>query len=466
MDGRLPRQAADAQARIGDCYFFSANYSTALEAYEKQLAAYPDESTLYTRYRAGIASGLLDQNQRKVQLLKPALQAAPGTPYYGEALYELGRAYVAVKDADQAIQTFQTLNRYTSDPSLRSHSLLELGMIERNAGRSDQALAYYKQVVAQGGEYAEDALLAIEAIYRTRQDPDAYLAYVNSLGSAADRTEEQKEEVYFSSAEQIFLSGDYTKAQGTLLAYLERYPQATYGAKAHFYLAECYRYTGNKEQAMDAYALARETGLDGALAESALLQFASLAYETGRYAKAYSAYSELKETARLDQNRNTALLGLMRSAFRAREWADAIAGAQTVLTTFKDAPLVREARYVRGKSLLSSSRREEALKDFRELAKEPSTDEGAEATYLILEDLYNRARYETIQDKVYAFAEKAGGQNYWLAKAFIVLGDTFADQGNTAQARATFESILSGYTSSGPQDDVLDQVNLRLSKLK
>jgi TolA-binding protein len=67
---------------------------------------------------------------------------------------------------------------------------------------------------------------------------------------------------------------------------------------------------------------------------------------------------------------------------------------------------------------------------------------------------------------VYSFAEKAGGQNYWLAKAFIVLGDSFAEQGNLPQAKATFESIRSGYTSTGTQDDVLDQVELRLRKLQ
>lgn len=66
---------------------------------------------------------------------------------------------------------------------------------------------------------------------------------------------------------------------------------------------------------------------------------------------------------------------------------------------------------------------------------------------------------------MYSFAEKAGGQNYWLAKAFIVLGDSFAEQENMSQARATFESIKEGYTPVGDQDDVLDQVEMRLKKL-
>ena len=463
---RNPLLGADALTRIGDCYFFRGDYATAVKAYENQMAEYPDAQNLYPRLRAGVACGLLGDNAKKVHLLVPASTASPDAPYYGEALYELGRGYVALKKEDAAVRTFSTLRSTTRDSSLVAHSLLELGMIARNAGRAEDALDCYKEVVAQGGEYAEDALLAIEAIYRTQKDPDAYLAYVNSLGQAANRTEAQKEEVYFSSAEQLYLAEDYAKAQTTLLSYLEKYPQANYGSKARFYLAECYRFTGNKELACDAYEQALNEGLEGALAEGATLQLASLNYALGNYADAYRAYLRLKGSAQMEQNRKAAAIGLMRSSFRAREWADAIADSRLVLDSFKaDKDLQREARYVNAKSLMSTSRRAEALEQFKLLAKEPATDEGAEAAYILIQDRFDRADFAAVQSQVYAFAEKAGNQSYWLAKAFIVLGDTFAEQDNMSQARATFESIKSGYTSTGDQDDVLDQVEMRLKKL-
>ena len=456
---------ADAATRSADCSFFLGDYAAAMDAFKRQVAAYGDAQSLYSRYRAGLSAGLLGKENDKVTILEPALEADGRIPYYGESLYELGRAYVATGASAKAAETFKTLSKTTGDPSLAAQSLLELGMIARNAGRSDEALGYYKQVVAGGSEWADDALLAVESIYRTKGDPDAYLDYVNSLSGGTVRTEAQKEDVYFSSAEQVYLSGDTEKARRVLESYIEKYPEGASRPKAIFYLAHCMRDAGQKDQAIDLYGKARAEGLDGALGEDALRSQATLYHETGQYAKAYDAWKELGEIARMDANKNAALTGRMRAAFKGRMWRSAIADASSVLASSKDAALQREAMYVRAKSLLASSRRDEAMKDLRALSAQPSTAEGAESAYLIIEDLYNNGQLDRIQDAVYDLSGKAGGQNYWLAKAFIVLGDSFAEQGNTVQARATFESIVSGYTPFGPADDVLDQVNLRLQKL-
>ncbi len=51
------------------------------------------------------------------------------------------------------------------------------------------------------------------------------------------------------------------------------------------------------------------------------------------------------------------------------------------------------------------------------------------------------------------------------SKSFILLGDSYVEQDEIKQARATFESIRDGYKPSEDSDDVLEEVDLRLAKL-
>ena len=55
---------------------------------------------------------------------------------------------------------------------------------------------------------------------------------------------------------------------------------------------------------------------------------------------------------------------------------------------------------------------------------------------------------------------------YWLAKSYIVLGDSFVERDELKQAKATFESVRDGYEPQSADDDVKDNVELRLKKLE
>jgi TolA-binding protein len=197
-----------------------------------------------------------------------------------------------------------------------------------------------------------------------------------------------------------------------------------------------------------------------------MLRSAELNYSLERYNPAYDAYKRLRDNARLEDNRIQALYGMMRSAYKAKNYEKAADAATAVeALSGQTAAQLREASYIKAKSLLSSSRRDEAMAEFRKLSAQASTNEGAEACYILIQDAFDRADYDSVQKKVFDFSEKAGGQNYWLARCYVTLADTFVKLGKASQAKATLESIRDGYTPERPDDDIQDLVKARLNNL-
>jgi TolA-binding protein len=392
--------------------------------------------------------------------------ASKDAKFYQEAKYELGRAYVKVGDETKARDVFNQILAIENS-SFAAQSLIELGMIERNRNNADKAIAYYKRVVEQMpmSEYADDALLAIESIYQSKNEPETYLAYIESIGKSSLKTEDEREQMIFNAAEQIFLSGDYAKALASLQNYETKYPNGVLLSKAHFYTAESYKQLGNLESACDFYSKVITNG-SGSFVEIAMLNFANISYSLQEYDEAYTAYSNLYDKALLDDNKYTALKGMMNSTYAGKDYHRSVKYAQQVAADRRsDDFQVLKARYIEAKSYLAMSDRTQAFKILEELALDPKSAEGAEANLLIIQDFYDKGEFTKVEEKVYEFSDAGTPQVYFLAKSFIILGDSFVERGEFEQAKATFESVRDGYTPSEKGDDVLEEVKMRLDKL-
>lgn len=470
LSGSSDTYRKEATTRLADCDFMQADYPSAAEGYGKVLSEFPcDADDIYPYYQQGLAYGLAGSRKQKITALSRVREASVTAPLYSEAMYELGRAYVEDKDYAAAKEVFTTLHTTSRDSTYIVGSLIELGMVSRNQSDYDEALGYYKEAVAAapGTEYSRNALLAIESICQSMGRTDEYLAYVETLDSsvALQKSAEEKEALYFSSAEQLFLGENYSGALAAFLNYQKNYPQGEKIADSDFYIAECYRLLGQKEQACDHYRKVLDAERDSN-SEFAARHYAELSYGLQHWADAYNGYKYLRDNASMADNKALGQAGMMRSAYQGKDYTNAIACAESVRSAkSSSSDLKREADYVKAKSLLATSDRTQAFKLLEGLSAQPKTDEGAEASYLIIQDLYDKGEFSKVEDKVYKFAAAAPDQSYWLAKSYITLGDAFAEMDNLAQAKATFESVRDGY-QGGEGDDIADNVDMRLQRLQ
>ena len=458
----------DALERRADCHFIRSDYKAAATAYDLVVKNYFNVNDIYPYYQAAISHGLNNDQAKKIELLSNVLNATPSAKFYPEAMFELGRTYAVREEDENAFRCFNTLAKNVKDSSFVAQAYIEMGSISRNQSQFNDALGYYKTVVEKmpSSGYADHALAAIESIYQTKNEPEEYLAYIERIGRGATKTDDEREDMIFNSAEQLFLSDNYERALVSLQSYQKKYPEGKHLYKTDFYMAESYKSLGQLEQACDAYRRVIDGGT-GSFVELSMLNFSNLSYKLEKWEDAYGGYSSLFSSALLENNKFVAMTGMMRSAYRGHVWSKALESAEHVLYDSRsDSSLKLEAEYIKAKSFLATSRREDAFKVLAGLAANVKNPYGAEAAFMMIQDCYDRGAFDEVETKVYAFADADSDQVYWLAKSFIVLGDSFAERDEFEQAKATFESVRDGYEPVGSEDDVLDNVKLRLERME
>ena len=459
---------AEARLRLADSYFMNRNYMQAAELYE-EIAIQNSYKDLYAPLQGAISYGLVSQEQKKVDILNKITGLANiKSPLYTQAVYEFGRTLVQTGKDESATIVLNRLINNPPDSTFYYKALLEMGMISSNRQNYGQALAYYKRIIEEKAirEEGESALAGLENIYRQQNKAEEFFAYLENVGLSTVKTEDEKESMIFNSAQQIFLSEDYPGAISALTSYLEKYPQGANSLQAMFYVAESFNKLGKAEQAAQQYLKVMESG-EGAFTEIATLNYGKLSYQLQKYEEASRAYQSLEQIALLGNNKAEASIGVMRSLYKCNDIDATISSCDKVLQLNGIAQgIKREAMYIKGKCLSGRENREETNKVLEALAKDPSDNYGAEAAYLLIVDAYDSGNFTQVEERTFSLSDSGTPQTYWLAKSFIVLGDSYAERDEMEQAKATFESIKENYKPAGKDDDVLVQVEKRLAKLK
>jgi TolA-binding protein len=147
-----------------------------------------------------------------------------------------------------------------------------------------------------------------------------------------------------------------------------------------------------------------------------------------------------------------------------KSFHEAARAATTFLANANLSPEVTaEARYLRGKSLQQVNEVEKAMEDFQSLAQDTRNIYGAEAQFILADTYYRWKSYDKVESQVKSFMQKGTPHQYWMARALIVLSDTYRAKGDDFQARQYLESLKNNY--KGSEADVQQMINERLSNL-
>lgn len=456
----------EAAARLGDSYFLQKRYLEAADSYAKAGSENP-KIYFYAVLQRAISLGLKGDDAQKISILKYAVQMNPESEHYSELQYELGRTYVQTGDNTGASACFADIAANHKSSPFYPKSLLELGMISVNKHDVNSAIEYYKRVITEfpSSPEAQDALSGLENVYQESDRSDEFLAFLDKTGLSSVKSATEKELMLYNTGERQFLNSNYTSAINTLKRYIAEYPQGNRSANAYYYLGESYGKLNKLEDALDSYRKVMEYG-DGSFTELATLNFARISFKLENYKQAYLAYESLENVAKIENNITEAKFGKVNSLFMDKQYKEAVNEASSINMNSLDDFRKERIKFVVAKSRFMTGERAQAIPALKEISKNYASDEGAESHYLIILNAFESGNFKDVEKLVFAFSDTKTPQKYWLAKSYMILGDSYSERDDIEQAKATFTSILESYKPSGGNDDIAEQIRTRLNNLK
>lgn len=417
---------ADAYNRIGDNYFSERQFAEAKNAY-KNAGAVADKvaGADYALYQTALIEGLQKEYQSKIETLQTLLTKYPSSAWADEALFEIGKSYVALSDSEKAIDTFTSITtKYEKTNPIVRQSKLQIAMLYYNSGSVEKAVAMYKEVATQypGTEECQTSLESLENIMVESNRVSEYTELAKSLDGKKGVTLSIREDsLTYKAAEKSYFRDDFAAAAESFTTYLDKYQGGKYSSLATYYRANCY-------------------------------------YRLGRRAEAFEAYKQVSVDPE-NPNKELTYRRLLELSYEQQAYQATVTAATEVISTATDAEVVADARYKRMKSNLALGA--DASEDINALRTDTRTAAGAEAEYYYAQSLYDAGDNEGAEREVFAFIEKGTPHSYWLAKAFLVLADSYIARENYFDARQYLLSLQENYTPA--PDDITDAINLRLN---
>ena len=456
---------ADALNRIGDCYFNARQFPQAI-SYYSQVANLQAAGTDYALFQKGYALGLQHKYSEKISVLNDLVKRYPKSDYADDGVYETARAQLQQDDERGAIATYEQLLSAYPHSTLARKASLERAMLFRNLNQNDQAIAAYRQTIERypATEEAYTALDALQALYVESGNVDEYLTYSKTLAKMNMNVTTAEDSLLYAAAEMQYMQASYQKATVSLSNYITQYcAGGRYCTVARYYLADSYYRLGKTSEALAQYIVLAEMNANP-YQEEAATRVAEICYDKGDWKGALDGFYRMHALASTRENTTIARLGILRCSQQLGRHQAAIDIADQLLS---DTPVSdetkAEALYGRAKAYIALGQWSKAQPDLKILAREVRTPQGAEAKYLLAQSYYEAKDLDAAESQVMEFTQMNTQQQYWLARALVLLSDINRSRGEYFQARQYLLVLQQNYLIKG--DDIPALISARLAEL-
>ena len=453
----------DAYVRAADSYFMEKNYSTARSMYQNVIDNGLSQSD-YALYQVALINGINNPSE-KIKTFNTLTQRYPESDLVAESYMQIANAYMVQENFRDAIPYLNKILNIKSAGSQYPKVYLKLGLANYNLNNNAEALNDYQKLINQypQSEEANEALDNMKNIYIEMGKPNDYVAFVQKAGKVISITE--ADSLTYAAAELQYTNNNCADAINSFNNYLTKYPQGAYTLNANFYKSECYSKNKDWQNAVAGYDAVVNQGNSPYAERSAFATARIYYFELKDYKQSTIYFTKLLELATTPENTLEALRGLVRSYYQTKDFAQANSTAKELLTkkgiSTDDKAI---ANLVLGKSLQVNNQCDEAIAAFKQVSAVNKSEWGAEARYETANCYYTLNQLSTAEKAALDVIKVTGSYDYWVAKAYILLGDIYLKEKDYFNAKATYKSVADNATIPDLKKEAQDKLNAAISE--
>lgn len=458
---------ADANLRVADCYYKTRQFAEAIKSYDQALKLNVKDGD-YTMVQKAFSFGLLKEYNKKNWVLRQMIETYPQSNFKVDAMFEIGKSYHDLGDFENAINSYQSLIKEFPNSQYVMQAGNQIALIEYNRDNTDKALEAYKWVVTQfpQSQEARTALESIERIYIENNRDQEYFAYRDGLTNISALSVNEKDSLAFLSAEQLYRRNDFDKAAKHFSDYIRDFASGAYILEAQYYKADCNLRTNDEAAAMTSFAFINSRPVNK-FSEESLNASGKINLKNKNYQAALTDFRNLENNVGTKKYLLESRIAQMQCHYELKNYEDAISTAMIVVIADKISDQTKtETHYILGKSYLAIGNSEAAINEFKYISDKTQSLNGAEASYLVCQILFDEKKYEECEKEILQFNQANTPHQFWLAKAIILLADVYLANNDLFQARHTLESVVQYYGNQ--QDGIVtaaqDKLNLVLER--
>jgi TolA-binding protein len=453
----------DAYLRLGDGYFVSSQYQSAVSAYEKAIKLNEIDSD-YPAFQKTISVGYTGQTSNKIKGLEDFIVEYPDSKLRDDALYELGNSYVKTNEVNKAMKAYNQLSSEYRMSSFVPKALLRQGLVYYNGSDNEQALTKFKKVAGDypGTPEAVQAVSTARLIYIDLGRVDEYARWVKQL-DYVEVTDVDLDNATYEAAEKQYLDNNTEIAIKQFNGYLNQFPNGLHALQAHFYVAQLYYKKDLLENAAPHYKYVLDAS-QSEFTEEALSRLSQFYLERKSWNKAIPLLNRLEAEANYPQNIVFAQSNLMKAHYQLEDYTNAVSYAEKVLGSSKiDNKIKSDAHIIIARSAMKTGNEDRAKSAYANVERVATGETAAEALYFNAYFKNKEGRFEVSNSSVQKLAKDFSGYKYYSAKGLVLMAKNYYALKDAFQATYILESVIQNFPEF---DDVVSEAKTELNKIK